>query len=990
MSFTRDQVENTLLVTFTAASQQHRDQAEEQLQQFQLVPGFARALFTLVNDDATNNGIRQAAAIYFKNLTRRHWATDPRMFDAETKFFVKESILNTMCKIPTLIRKTVGLSLFHIVDNDFPQEWPNLIDSIMALISTQDIQIVYGALHALRIVVKRYEWVGSRSPEKRDILYKIVQTTFPRLLDLYKALLKENSLEAMQMIVIIIKIFKSCTSNLWPDPLNDRDVIYSWITILVTTLERPISIAGEPELLNERLMWGPWLAKKTISSLFEHFFGRYGKLRKEENDGSKLFVQIFHSELIPKLLESISNILVQFGKTAPGNTFSGLINFLNHATFYPESWAILKPNIPAYFEHILFPIICFKQEDEENFETDPQEFLRAQFDIISEFRDIRIACIDLIINTIDSKTGENLMFYVNALNELLTSFQTAPNPYAKEGALRILGKLSRLIRKNEMLSSQMESVLINFVIPELTSPINYLRTRAIWTFSRYAKINFVQYPQMYCNSVEVVLNSLSDQSLPVRVHSALALKGIVNSDIAKPLIEPYIGVVIESFLSLMNDIDIDRVITSIETIIDVYENKMHDHAYTLTQGLIQRYNSLIQGDDDDNKAMVALYCLKAIQTLLFCLTDHPELYIMLEPVLTPTLLNINTEIIDFFDEYISILTFLTYYPANLPPRIWEIFDLYCEAFMLWAFDFLPELLVPFDNIISKASEQFVRGGHIIKIMEIYQHVLVNDPTETSAAEAAKLIEVVLLNCTGIDNMIDPIIANALPRVQGEISDNLKILLINIVVNCFYYNPIPTFATLENRGWTDLFFNYWFGIMGAYTRKHDIKLSILALCSILFKIPSSQIPNAIRSEMVSLTQKTIELIFKFQDVDKIVAEQVAKRKKMEEEFDRKFEAKVHGDEDDLEEYNALASNAAEFYEDLEEDFNFEKFDLEKDNEFSSKIDEVDEVLFFLEAFTSYENLEPQTYQQIVSALPPAIVQSFETIKVEGQNRMLPKQ
>jgi len=51
--------------------------------------------------------------------------------------------------------------------------------------------------------------------------------------------------------------------------------------------------------------------------------------------------------------------------------------------------------------------------------------------------------------------------------------------------------------------------------------------------------------------------------------------------------------------------------------------------------------------------------------------------------------------------------------------------------------------------------------------------------------------------------------------------------------------------LEENGWTQRFLTAWFTSLDKFSRVHDKKLSIIALCSIL-SVPVEQLPPALQS------------------------------------------------------------------------------------------------------------------------------------------------
>lgn len=55
------------------------------------------------------------------------------------------------------VRVQLAASLNSILNNDFPEHWPDFINELEAFLTSDDIRAVYVGLAALREVVKVYQ-----------------------------------------------------------------------------------------------------------------------------------------------------------------------------------------------------------------------------------------------------------------------------------------------------------------------------------------------------------------------------------------------------------------------------------------------------------------------------------------------------------------------------------------------------------------------------------------------------------------------------------------------------------------------------------------------------------------------------------------------------------------------------------------------------------------------------------------------------------------
>ena len=52
------------------------------------------------------------------------------------------------------------------------------------------------------------------------------------------------------------------------------------------------------------------------------------------------------------------------------------LNYLQHAMKSAATWKLLKPHVPALMQRVLFPLMCFADEDQELWDDDPHEYVR--------------------------------------------------------------------------------------------------------------------------------------------------------------------------------------------------------------------------------------------------------------------------------------------------------------------------------------------------------------------------------------------------------------------------------------------------------------------------------------------------------------------------------------------------------------------------------------------------------------------------------------
>lgn len=150
------------------------------------------------------------AVVYLKNRVTRGWAPpEENAFhksipDPEKAPF-RGRLLPILASAQPQVRAQLIPILQTILQHDFPKKWPDFMDITLQLMNTNDANSVFSGLQCLLSVCRTYRF---KAGEERADLDKIVTVAFPSLLTLGSKLVDETSLEAGEMLRIVIKCYK--------------------------------------------------------------------------------------------------------------------------------------------------------------------------------------------------------------------------------------------------------------------------------------------------------------------------------------------------------------------------------------------------------------------------------------------------------------------------------------------------------------------------------------------------------------------------------------------------------------------------------------------------------------------------------------------------------------------------------------------------------------------------------------------------------------
>ncbi|XP_061364676.1 importin beta-like SAD2 isoform X3 [Gastrolobium bilobum] len=1019
----------SLAVVLQAALSPNPDErkaAEQSLNQFQYAPQHLVRLLQIIVDNNCDMGVRQVASIHFKNFIAKNWS--PHDTDAQQKILqsdkdmVRDHILVFVTQVPPLLRVQLGECLKTVIHSDYPEQWPHLLDWVKH--NLQDQQ-VYGALFVLRILSRKYEF---KSDEERTPVYRIVEETFPHLLSIFNklVLIVNPSLEIADLIKLICKIFWSSIYLEIPKLLFDQNIFNAWMMLFLNVLERPVPSEGvDPEL---RKSWGWWKVKKWTVHILNRLYTRFGDL-KLQNPENRAFAQMFQKHYAGRILECHLNLLnvIRVGGYLPDRVINLILQYLSNSISRNNMYTLLQPRLDVLLFEIVFPLMCFNDNDQKLWDEDPHEYVRKGYDIIEDLYSPRTASMDFVSELVRKRGKENLQKFIQFVVEVFRRYDEASvehKPYRqKDGALLAIGALCDKLKQTEPYKSELERMLVQHVFPEFSSPVGHLRAKAAWVAGQYAHINFSD-QNNFRKALQCVVSRMQDPELPVRVDSVFALRSFIEACKDLNEIRPILPQLLDEFFKLMNEVENEDLVFTLETIVDKFGEEMAPYAIGLCQNLAAafwRCMNTAEADDeaDDPGALAAVGCLRAISTILESVSRLPHLFVQIEPTLLPIMRRmLTTDGQEVFEEVLEIVSYMTFFSPTISLDMWSLWPLMMEALADWAIDFFPNILVPLDNYISRGTAHFLtckEPDYQQSLWNMISSIMTDKSIEDNdVVPAPKLIEVVFQNCRGqVDHWVEPYLRITVERLHRTEKSYLKCLLMQVIADALYYNAALTLSILQKLGMASEIFHLWFhllqqvrksGARANFKREHDKKVCCLGLTSLL-ALPADQLPG---EALGRVFRATLDLLVSYKD-------QVAAAKEEEAEDDddmdgfptddededgNGFDKEMGVDADDGDEVDAislrkLAEQARSFRPNDEYDDDSDD-DYSDDEELQSPIDEVDPFVFFVDTVKviqlsdrlRFENLT-QTLELNYQALANSIAQHAEQRRAEIEKEKLEK-
>ncbi|KAJ8560245.1 hypothetical protein K7X08_004303 [Anisodus acutangulus] len=213
--------------------------------------------------------------------------------------------------------------------------------------------------------------------------------------------------------------------------------------------------------------------------------------------------------------------------------------------------------------------MCFSDNDQKLWDEDPHEYVRKGYDIIEDLYSPRITAMDNVSKLVRKWGKENLQKLILFIVEIFKRYEEASPEYKpcrqKDGTLLIIGALCDKLKNTKPYKSGLE------------------------------------HPNNFRKALHNVVTGMRDPDLHV----------------------------LDEFFELMNEVEIEYLVFTLETIVDKFGEEMAPYALGLCQNLAAAFWKCInmaEADEegDDPGAFAAVGCLRAISTILESMREALE------------------------------------------------------------------------------------------------------------------------------------------------------------------------------------------------------------------------------------------------------------------------------------------------------------------------------------------------------------------------------
>ncbi|XP_032527964.1 importin-7 [Danaus plexippus] len=833
-----------------------RQQAEEQLSQIHKIIGFAPSLLQVVMLNDVTIPVRQAGVVYLKNLVTSGWlekeAEDgepiPFSIHEQDRAMIRDIIVDAIVQAPDIIKVQLCVCLKTIIKHDFPSRWTQIVDKIHIYLQNHEPNSWMGALLCLYQLIKSYEY---HTADKRVPLIEAMNLLLPMMYNLIVNLQADQSPESVTIQKQILKCFYGLIKFNLPLGLITKEIFTKWMEVLRSVMEQPVPEHTLQVDEDERMELPWWKCKKWAVHTLYRLFERYGS-PVNVRDEYVQFAEWYLTTFTGGILEVLLRVLDQYRNKiyVSPRVLQQTISYIDQCISHAHSWKLLKPHMFAIIKDVLFPLMSYSEADEELWFSDPHEYIRIKFDIFEDFVSPVTAAQTLLISCC-KKRKDMLEETMHLCMQVLRNQNGEYGPRQKDGALHMVGTLVDILIKKKFYNEEIDPLLSEFVIPEFHSQLGYMRARACWVLHCFSSIRFKS-EMLLVEVVRLTVNAfLNDTELPVKVEAAIAIQMLLTSqNKVHKLLEPQVKAVTTELLNVIRETENDNIANVLQKIVPLYTEQLMPMAYEITDHLATTFSKVIETDSGtDEKAITAMGLLNTMQAVLTVMEDNPEIMLQLESTVLRVVGHIlHHNIIEYYEEAMTLLCNLT--AKSISKDLWTVLEMLYQVFEKEGFDYFTDMMPVLHNYITVDTNAFLSNeNHILAMFNMVKVILNSDAEDESEIYAAKLLEVIVLQCSGkIDNCLPSFVELVLSRLTRKVkTSELRTMLLQVLIAILYCNPHLLFTILEklqesvpNASITQHFIKQWIHDTDCFMGLHDRKLCVLGICTLLEMGP--QRPN----------------------------------------------------------------------------------------------------------------------------------------------------
>jgi hypothetical protein len=549
---------------------------------------FFVSLLKICVNSAHSESIRMSVVLIIKRHIMANWLS----FTPEIKALFKDNIIDLICNSKSIkTAELTGDCFYQLLHQEhFPEKWPEIENSIYErLISNQSN---FDNLYFLTLAYSKISKVREHLINKNRKEITVSVSKFLPVLESI-AISEMPSLQQRSIFLkLISKIFFKSFRYDFDEYIRNHENCNRWFNIFFAILKEYKSLPDAAK----------WITRMLIS-----VFRKNGNPKVDSDNFS--FATFWQETWGYKILEVMLEILYSYDRDIDSlsivNNISRSFFHISRNPYYTSKYA---PIVFKLFSDRLFNLIVYSPSQVEDHIDNPIEFFKSADEYYHE-NSLRNAVITIITSFTEQGllTEEILGFTHKVIVEKgaiqVTSSKYDKGAMEKEAAYHIIEKLTRKIQTFKDADKIVINMLQSFVIPDLSSPNDILRTRCCSLLKELLKEQEEDgdYAQLYQAITEKLCLLLQDSYFPVRGIAALGLTILLKQASVAQFIKPHINDLLTIYIKLIDECDNEMLINSLTEVCESFGDDLGPNALKLLENLARVVIRLYNKQNEENK-----------------------------------------------------------------------------------------------------------------------------------------------------------------------------------------------------------------------------------------------------------------------------------------------------------------------------------------------------------------------------------------------------
>lgn len=538
------------------------------------------ALAQILSSNEVELSTRQLAGTLLRKYINEHWSPFFSSFrgnapPVEVKVQIRATIFNGLSDPIRKIRSLSAAACSLIAHCDWPDEYPELLDHLIGLLGTEDINSIHGSMQVMAEFV--------RSDVTEDQILPILRQLLPVLMHILGDPSKHSALTRARTI----SVFRQCVEALYmvkeqhPSAVSEAttSVLPTWLNAfqVLLAIDPRSDVADSSNWDGLAVRTEVYRSLNTIHTGFPKSLSSFAPMLLSHSlihlqNLLPVFVEYYvRSDAAAPPTASTDDPDQQVSLT---HLASSLFDYVGSAarTASGRSWFETTDGALQSYVEMVAGWGQMTEEDEENWSNNPNSFV-AEEDDETELFSLRIAGFDLVMHLLDRIPVPTLQALQSVTQNVVQQLQS-PSRSAEwwkplEALLAVLGIHSETILECLETEESEEhpkpihiDALVRDIIPQLASATEYpfLQGRAMVFASQYSSILPRDLQSQYLQVAWTILKSQTS-GVPVKVSAVKAIRNFVNTvpdnmvaGVAPQIVQdlaPFLLVTAEETLSLV-------------------------------------------------------------------------------------------------------------------------------------------------------------------------------------------------------------------------------------------------------------------------------------------------------------------------------------------------------------------------------------------------------------------------------------------------------